>query len=63
MLHCDQYFTNLENTFDPYLQLYEIDLHIKIKCMNIPDVVCTQYADNAVVVWDLSLPSAQGDTM
>jgi hypothetical protein len=27
MLHCDQYFTNLENIFDPYLQLYEIGQH------------------------------------
>ena len=45
----------LENIFDPYLQLCEIGQHIAMKCMNIPDVVCTQYTDHAVVVWDLTI--------
>lgn len=53
----------LENIFVPYLQQCEMGQQIAIKCMNTPNVVSTQYTDNAVVVCDPSLPSAQGDTM
>ena len=45
----------LENIFDPYQQLCETGQHIAMKCMNTPDTVCTQYTDNAVVVWDLTI--------
>ena len=41
-----------ENIFVPYLQLCEMGQQIAIKCMNTPDVMSTQYTDNAVVVWD-----------